>query len=226
MTTWKKHKRKGGMAPDRTPYVSLRREGIAFNSQFASQARLDEHMRVTIFVDSPKFRIGLKFHSNASDDDSYALCRDGGGRGRGRMAQTQALIRDFPWIGAVARAKENAVRRFQPQWNSADGLWIVEMCPSFEVKVSHKSEIPSDLRGIYRYWRGDEVVYIGRGVIRSRASSPERTTWDFDIIEYSVVADDASQVKWEAYWLDIHVAEHNGLPFYNRIGGKKVSKNK
>ena len=104
------------------------------------------------------------------------------------------------------------------------------MCPGFEVKVSHKSEIPSDLRGIYRYLRGiyrylrgDEVVYIGRGVIRSRASSPERTEWDFDIIEYSVVTDESSQVKWEAYWLDIHVAEHNGLPFYNRIGGKKFT---
>lgn len=224
MSTWKKHKRKGGMAPDRTALVALRRGGIAFNAQFVAQAKLDEHTRVTIFVDSPKFRIGLKFHSDASDEDSYALCRDGGGRGQGRMAQTQALIRDVPWIGAIASTKENSVRRFQPQWNSADRLWVVDMCPSFEVQVSHKSKIPSDLRGIYRYRRDDEVVYIGRGVIRSRASSPERSEWDFDTIEYSLVPDEASQEKWEAYWLDVHVAEHQKLPFYNRVAGKKTTK--
>lgn len=222
MPNWKKHKRKGGMSTDRVAIVSLRPTGLAFNAQFVAQGRLDQYNRVSVFVDATSFKLGLKFHGDASDQDSYALCRDGGGRGMGRMAQTQTLIREHSWIGALAKMKDTKVRRFKPEWESYDGLWVINMCPSFEVKVSHKSEIPSDATGIYRYVKGSEIVYIGRGTIRSRLASPERKEWDFDVIEYSLVSDISNQEKWEAYWLDVFVSENEKLPLYNRIGGKKA----
>jgi hypothetical protein len=222
---WKKHIRKGGAAPDQRSLITIRRQSIAFNAHFSAIAQLDKHTRVTIHADSEEFKIGLDFHSDSSDHASYALCNDGGGSsGRGRSAEMRSLFKENKWIAAIGLAKEGAARRFEPQWSSADSFWIVKLAPSFEFKVSDKSVIPSDLSGIYRYRRGNDVVYIGRGVIRSRASSPEREIWDFDSIEYSVVADVASQEKWESHWLNIHTAEHDGLPFYNRIAGKKVTK--
>ena len=66
----------------------------------------------------------------------------------------------------------------------------------------------------------DKIVYIGRGDIRARAHSPDREAWEFDAIEYSVIADLAEQEKWESHWLDDYRNEFGALPFYNRVGGK------
>ena len=98
-------------------------------------------------------------------------------------------------------------------------MWVVSLRPAFEVRASARTEVPSDARGIYRYRRGDEVVYIGRGQIRSRLNAPERNEWDFDTIEYSILLDEEQQEHWESHWLDAFVAERGKLPVYNRIGG-------
>jgi len=221
MSPWKKHKRKDGQTPARTPFVSIRRQAIAFNAQFVVQADLADMTRVSIFFDPSRFRIGFKFHSDSTDADSYALGRDGGGRGRGRSVQAAAVINKHSWIDAVAKIKDLRLRRFKPEWHSADSMWIVSLCPAFEVRVSHKSDIPSNVKGIYRYRRGDEIVYIGRGAIRSRLRAPERSDWDIEIIEYSPLQNEAEQERWESFWLDKFVQQHGKLPLYNRIGGKK-----
>jgi hypothetical protein len=135
--------------------------------------------------------------------------------------QSNALVKERPWIQAVANEPDVLIRRFEPQWDKFEELWVVQLCPAFECRVSDRSEISTTTRGIYRYLRGDEIVYIGRGQVRSRARAPERDQWNFETIEYSIVADDAQQAKWEAHWLDAHVRRHGRLPFYNRIGGTK-----
>jgi hypothetical protein len=83
------------------------------------------------------------------------------------------------------------------------------------------ADIPSDVRGIYRYLReSGETVYIGRGEIRKRLSQPERQEWDFDRVEYSVVADPDQQVRWEDYWITRFKEANKGkLPIYNKISG-------
>jgi hypothetical protein len=222
MCAWQKHRRKGGETTDHSSFISFRRGGIAFNAVFASQAQMDKHTRVSIFVDQADFKIGLKFHGDSSDEDSYALCNDGGGVGRGRMVQTTNLVREHPWIGAIARIVDGRLRRFSPVWHSAERLWVVALRPSFENRVSHKSEIPAGTTGIYRYLRRKEIVYIGRGLVRSRVAVPDREGWDFDTMEYSSVADEHDQQKWETFWLDAFVSEHGKLPIYNRISGKRV----
>jgi hypothetical protein len=77
-------------------------------------------------------------------------------------------------------------------------MWTISLCPAFEMRVGSGSEIPANAAGIYRYLRGNDVVYIGRGTIRSRFNSPERQEWDFDTIEYSIVLND-QQPHWESY---------------------------
>jgi hypothetical protein len=63
-------------------------------------------------------------------------------------------------------------------------------------------------------------VYIGRGPIKRRLSSPERADWTFDVVEYSLVADPDEQVKWEYRWIERFKEEHGGqMPIYNKISG-------
>ena len=218
MSSWVKVRREGGGTPEAIPLVTVRRGGLAFNAPFVRAGCLQDKTRVSVLVDHSSFRIGLKFQDDASDDDSYALTKDGGGRGDGRWAQTSSALR-IPWIAAVARIEEGRLRRFKPTWSSAESMWVVSLCPAFETRASAASEISSDARGIYRYRRGDEIVYIGRGQIRSRLSAPERNEWDFETIEYSLVPDESRQQHWETYWLDRFVDEYGKLPIYNRIGG-------
>lgn len=218
MSQWLKLRREGGETPEAVPLVTIRRSGLAFNASFARAAGLRDKSHVSIHLAPDSFRIGLKFLDDASDADSYALTRDGGGRGEGRHAQTTALLRT-PWVAAVARIEDKRLRRFKPTWLSAESMWVVSLCPAFEVRASARTEVPSDARGIYRYRRGDEVVYIGRGQIRSRLNAPEGNEWDFDTIEYSLLPDEKQQGHWESHWLDAFVAEQGKLPVYNRIGG-------
>ena len=221
MSSWIKHRRGGGKSVDNTPLVSIRRQAIAFNAQFVAQAKLTDMTRVSVFLDPEHFRIGFEFHKDSTDEDSYSLTADGGSQsGGGRAIQPAALIMNNPWIAAVARIEDKRERRFKPEWHGADRKWIISLCPAFEIRVSHKSEIPIDLRGIYRYRRNDEIVYIGRGIIRPRLRAPERQEWDFDVIEYSQIQSDAEQERWESYWLDQFVKKNGKLPLYNRISGK------
>lgn len=223
MSPWVQVRRGGGETPEETPLVTIRPKGIAFNAAFVRSARLLAKKRVSAEADHDSFQIGFKFLDSPSVDDSYAnsyaLTRDGGGRGEGRSAQAGALLR-IPWIAAVARIEDNRLRRFTPTWFPAKSLWVVSLCPAFETRVSAASEIPAGARGIYRYRRGGETVYVGRGLIRSRLNAPERSEWDFETIEYSLIPDQKLQAHWESFWLDAFVGKHGKLPIYNRIAGK------
>jgi hypothetical protein len=221
MSSWIQHRRKGGQSPDNISLVSIRPQAIAFNARFVAEAKLIDATRVSVFLDPGRFRIGFKFQTKATNEDSYSLSRDGGGTGNSRAIQTTSLMREHPWIAAVARIKDPRQRRFKPEWHSGERMWIITLCPAFENRVSHKSEIPGDARGIYRYRKGDEIVYIGRGTIRPRLRAPERNEWDFDVIEYSELESETEQERWETYWLDQFASQHGKLPLYNRIGGKK-----
>lgn len=229
MTSWIRYRRKGGQTADPAPLVSIRINAIAFNAHFVATARLATKSHVAIFVDPKRFGLGFRFHDQAPDDDTIALTNDGGGGvrgGGGRCAQIAGLMREHPWLAAVAGIEDPRLRRFAPRWISADSMWTILLRPSFERHVSDRSEIPARTTGVYRYKSGDEIVYIGRGEVRSRAGSRERAEWDFETIEYSVIPDEGDQTKWEAFWLDRFVEEHGKLPLYNRILGSRPSEHR
>ena len=224
MTEWIKYRRKGGTTPDPVPLVTIRREQIAFNAHFVAIARLDEMSCVSAFAVPQLFRLGLQFHAEAPDGDVIALTKDGGGsgkRGRGRCIQVAGLMREHPWLAAVARIEDPRLRRFEPKWSNTESMWVISLCPAFEHRVTDRSDIPTRDRGIYRYKRGDEIVYIGRGQIRSRLGASDREDWDFETIEYSVVPDEAEQAKWETFWLERFVEQYGKKPPYNRISGRR-----
>ena len=100
---------------------------------------------------------------------------------------------------------------------------MISIRPAFEVTSlrANASQIPDDLTGIYRYLLNGEVVYIGRGVIRSRLASPERSDWTFDKVEFSPIEDQVEQEQWESEWLEEYRSANGFLPMYNRIGGRR-----
>jgi hypothetical protein len=124
-------------------------------------------------------------------------------------------------LAAVAKLADYRDRQFKPERMSGKFKWAISLCPAFERHASDKDAIPSEACGVYRYKRGEEIVYIGRGQIRSRVGAPDREGWDFERIEYSLVADEANQLKWEHFWLRRFEEEHGKRPIYNRNSGQR-----
>ncbi len=200
-----------------TPFVSVGVHHIGFNATFGKIAQLRPSTHVTVSVDSENLKIGFEFHDD-NRSNSFQLSARSGTRSSFQCA-SQGLTQKYLWIGGVARLGPRN-RRFSPKKEGK--LWVIQLCPAFEEQRARESaDISSDVRGIYRYLReSGEVVYIGRGEIRKRLSQPERQDWDFDRVEYSVVADPDQQVRWEDYWITRFKEVNKGkLPIYNKISG-------
>jgi hypothetical protein len=222
VSAWKEYQRRGGALPDPVPAITLRRQAIALNVAFVSMARLADKPYVRVFVDPEAYRLGFKFDARSTDDNAIRLGNDGGGRTSSRAIQATGIMKEHRWLAAAASLDDPRLRRFEPTWDPIEAMWIVSVAPPFENRVSERSEIPAHVRGIYRYRRGEEIVYIGRGGIRSRHGSPEREDWDFETVEYSLVSSEQDQERWETFWLDRFVGTNGRLPTYNRIGGKRT----
>jgi hypothetical protein len=211
------------------PQVTVRRASVAYNKHLRDAAKLDDFQRVTFHIDDEEHRIGLKFHNDAQDSNAYKVHFDGGSSGREgqtlrrkRIYATQCthIINSTPWLKKISRLEEPVFRRFVARLDDRQGLWILQLRPSFEFKALTPEQIPSDAVGIYRYIHKDEVVYIGQGHIRSRARDGVRDHWDCDCIEYSVIDPEEARFRWEKEWLDLHQQRHSKLPRYNRVGGR------
>ena len=154
--------------------------------------------------------------------------------GHKRLA-AKGLIRRTPWIRSVAaqtslEARTFDLRRYHgalpPRSDGDRGNqpWYIQLMPAFEHSVFPSSIhiINSDTRGIYRYLKGDEIIYIGKGRIRDRYREPGRNTWEVSKIEYSEIVDDEKALEWEAWWIDRFQQEHDGnLPRYNQVRGQQ-----
>lgn len=202
------------------PKMSIRRQHIGFGEAFVKEANLQNFKKVKISIDEENFRIGFEFH-NSNDRNSLALFSDNPSN-RTKATSAVQLIRQYGFIKKISELQNNLDRQFEVEQDTQKkSFWIAQLCPAFEHTANSGSDLKG-LRGIYRYKRSDgTVVYIGRGNILSRFNSPDRTGWDFDIVEYSIIEDLKEQSKWENYWLDKFVEQEGRLPFHNQIKGKK-----
>lgn len=206
------------------PLVSIRGQQLFFNASFCDKAKIKEKVAVRVYVEENDRQLGFEFLDQLIKG-THALTRDGGStnpkvdRG-GRLINAAKLINHNNWISSIAKSKDPNSKCFEPTLDLGRRIWMINLCPSFECRVGAIIQIPKGTAGIYRYVRNDgEIVYIGKGQIKSRATSPERKDWDFDYIEYSIVNDESMQLKWEAWWLDKFVSEYGKIPFYNKIQG-------
>lgn len=216
----KKFTRRDYVTGSEETFISLRPSGtISFNSKFVKEAELGtKHKRVTIFTDPKNRVIAFDFHSNKNEKSSYALYKD---RGNSLNVSAVLLFKHNKWIDAVAKEDDPLLRRFKPEYNRINKKWFICLAPSFEIKTKDISEIPHNIEGVYRYIRKGEIVYIGKGNIKSRTGSLERENWDFDTIEYSIIEDPEKRSYWENYWLNMFQEKEGRLPLYNKISGEK-----
>jgi hypothetical protein len=204
------------------PFISVSKSHFAFNAAFARQAELEPATRVTVYVDAESRKIGFEFHKEDRPNSfsmSAASSEKKGQKRKALQCAATGTVRKNPWIDAVTK-EEAKNRRFAPK--KEGGKWVIQLCPAFEERRARESkDIPGEAAGVYRYIReGGEVVYIGRGPVKSRLQSPERKEWDFDAVEYSIVTDPDDQVKWEDYWIAKFKEQSKGeLPFYNKVSG-------
>ena len=201
-------------------FISFRPEHIAFNRTFQNIAGISKPMRVKFFVDDNNYKIGFTFSKN-EESDSYALSFHNNVNCWCSIGE----LRNFAWVKAVSSIADKKLRRFKPKMESTEigKLWTVQIYPAFENKRARESKDLPEGNGIYRYKRGGEVVYIGRGDIRKRLQEPQRKEWDFDLIEYSMIQNPDDQVKWEDFWIERHKEENGKLPIYNRVSGVKLT---
>jgi hypothetical protein len=204
------------------PFISISNSHFAFNAAFVRLAELEPAIRTTVYVDAERRRIGFEFHAEDRPNSFVMSASSADKKGEKRRAlqcSATGTVRKYPWIYAVTK-EQAKTRRFTPK--KEGGKWVIQLCPAFEERRARESQdIPNEATGIYRYMReGGEIVYIGRGPVKSRLQSPERKDWDFDVVEYSVITNPDDQVKWEDYWIE-KFKEHNKgeLPFYNKVSG-------
>ena len=220
---WRKVSRKHRTA-NFSPTITLRRGGIlAISADFMRMADIASCTRASLFLSSDGMRLAIYFHSNAKDEDAYIVGRDGGGRGSGknRVICAHAVFAQSETMRRLLGQSSSSSRRFLPV--KIDGnRWMINLAPCFENRVHSPCDLPDNETGIYRYVRGEEVTYIGKGSIKQRCSSPDRREWQFDHIEYSRLNDSDAEAKWELFWLNEHRRQHGRWPFHNRIGGLAI----
>jgi len=208
------------MAGGGKPFIAIRPSRVfAFNAEFVKKAELgSKYKKVTIITDPEKYTIEFKFHSNEEDRNAFQLYRN---RGKMLNVTAQAIFKFNKWIEAAAAVDDPLLRRFKPQYNNLYKTWVINLAPSFENKVKKKSDVPDGIRGIYRYIRKAEIVYIGKGNIKKRVNSPERAGWEFDKIEYSRIEDPGIMEHWESFWIEKFYEREGRLPLYNKLAGQK-----
>lgn len=221
---WIQVRRKDPGRDSGSPLITLRGKDAAFNAEFTRQASVSKYKEVKLAIEPNSRRIAFKFLTG-HDPDAYTIHGDGGSspsRASGRVISSTEIFMNIPWIRAVSMNPDSLKRRFRPEWDNIQGAWVITLMPMFEKKVG-RLEVPSGSKGIYRYVRHNgDVVYIGKGNIKDRLLSPERSSWDFDYVEYSEIEDSNEQYKWEKWWIDDYEQDKGELPIYNRIGGRRI----
>ena len=208
-----------------TPAISIRNDTIAFNSALRKLAELDRYGRVRVKIDDDNFKLGFIFHNLSEQEDEHSLAcyYDGANKGSKAMSGVR-LMKIHKWIKAISLLPDAMDRKFSVHKDEIQkSMWVATLCPSFENMVQDTTDL-GNTNGIYRYVKSDgEIVYIGKGRIKSRISTPERAEWIFDKIEYSRLEDTNLQTKWESFWLEKFEREHGRLPLYNTIRAPKGS---
>lgn len=225
---WQQILREAGKSA-RRPTVQIRQSSdLALSADFVRHADIIECTRANLYLSEDGYRLGMRFHSDDGQENSWRLCKDGGSglrrvKSNGRVLQISAHKLRAPVIPRLAKLPRPD-RTFEPR-RDVHGLWVIELRPCFELRYGKlRGEIGPEESGIYRYKMNNQIVYIGRGKLLERFGSSERQEWQFDYIEYSPLNNEDAERRWEAYWLERFRDAHNRWPVYNRVGGRSLEK--
>ncbi len=208
-----------------SPIVTIRSNGdIAASADFVRMANIETCTRVNIYLSADGMKVAFRFHSSNLEYDAFIFGPDGGGTNKkvGRVIQCSAFKRQSRTISVLCK-EGRAARKFEPYLDH-NRNWVINLIPCFEHIFTSRTEILPGSTGIYRYLNDKEIIYVGRGELRSRFAAVERKEWKFNIIEYSILNDDALERHWESFWLNEYRKSKGTWPFHNKIGGTVIIK--
>lgn len=200
------------------PVISIYGNRFHYSAYFVKLAELKNYSYVNYLIDEEERKIGFEFSKIEKEGFSYMLENRGNKIWR---STANEIISKYPWVKKVALLKNRSVNKFSAK--KRENMWVIQLCPTFEFRIP-RDEVNKlgEVKGIYRYLLREEIVYIGKGNIKQRSGDSERTDWEFDTIEYSIIEDEEEQLSWEYYWLEIHKDQnHKLLPYYNKVSGQK-----
>jgi hypothetical protein len=208
---------------DRTPSkdecLTISKEKFYFSSLFiVNNKLLDKNSVDFLWDDEDPYRLGFEFY----DDDTGSLSMIRNGHSRGRNVKVQGIVKKSKILQSISLDPSKTNRTFNIKKDKQSGLFVVVLRPSFEYKVTFENRniIPNEMTGIYRYKdKNGQILYIGKGNIKSRLNSPERVSWGIYEIEYSSVPSDEESLKWESYYIQSFQDENGLIPPFNRIMG-------
>jgi hypothetical protein len=212
--------------PSQDSVLYINKSGISFSASFIKKEKLESAEGVKFFVDDedPYF-LGFIFTNEASAPNTLSLMASGRSKGgsAGVTIKAAELINKSIVLKSVQSLPNKLDRTFEISFDKQQKIYSILLRPNFEVtaKWSDKNRIPDSFSGIYRYLDNNgQIVYIGKGNIKSRASSPERSQWGVAKIQYSVIDSEEKSFYWENYYLERFVNINGARPPFNIIMGK------
>ena len=212
--------------PSQDSVLYINKSGISFSANFMKKERLENAEGIKFFFDEddPYF-LGFLFTNDSSTPNTLSLMASGRSKGgsAGVTIKARELINKNLILKSIINLPNKVDRTFEIVFDKQRKIYFILLRPNFEVTVnwSDKNKIPESFSGIYRYLdRNSQIIYIGKGFIKNRASSPERVEWGVVKIQYSVIESDEKSFYWENYYLDRFVSVNGSKPPFNVIMGK------
>lgn len=194
--------------------ITIREHAFAYNANFIRNNNLEGKEFVLIYINEDAHVVGFKFIENA-EDHALSVTLDGGSsRGMGRVTEARSIINDYDWIKNAHKLNPN---KFEVRFKKSERMFVINIRPSFEKAASDPMLIPNNTRGIYRYYKDDMVIYIGRGRIRERFQEKGSKSWGVTSIEYSIIDEENDQKIWESFYLKQFEEEFGRLPEQNKV---------
>jgi hypothetical protein len=208
------------------PFFVVRRLGISMSAELVRMCDISVGVsRAEIYCDRANNAYGLRF-VNIVTPDSYVITSDGGGRKADSSKKTNTafiacgrIVSTNPAL--LAEAQSGKKTRLPALFDKDNSIVYFRVGPTFEHKYSERRPQGNE-RGVYRYMLDGEAVYIGQGALQERLASKERETWKYDDIEYMIVDDEEKRFSVEAGLIDEIRQTTGRLPFYNRVGGRRI----
>lgn len=195
------------------PSLTITKNGLFFSIPFVNEAQIDVKRFVKVSFNDENRKIDFEFFKHQVKNSIKIQ----GSRDSQYYIAGKNLF-EKEWVKAIIDSSGN---RFKIEERSK--IWSVSVAPAFENKVKRENadKISSKAAGIYRYLDNGEIVYIGKGKIRTRYNKRERVNWIFDEIQYSIVNDDDDQFYWEKFWIKNYKTLNHIRPRYNKNDGVK-----
>ena len=205
--------------------LTVTSSGLSFSSTFIKNQKLEQKQSVKFYKDDENpFWLGFDFFDDKIVPNALAL-QSASVEGKPKYTRTlkaAKLFSESVYLQAVRSNPNKASKVFEIRKDKVNGKFYITLRPTFEksINFNDRNLIEARAQGIYRYLNTNgDVVYIGKGFIRDRANSQERSKWQIKTIEYSILQTEEESLKWEAFYLNEYESQHGSIPMFNEIKG-------